>query len=344
MSNQRTDFPTTSHLQNPRQIHDDSEQPENLPDEALRTTDNSFASQRPANRTHNASGAGTSNSPSRKRVSQSRACCQPGQGPDVTRQMDKTQLYHAAGVIARDPQPVLALTNMECTLLRMVSIDPPVTIASLGELNLERIRLDPKLRHDLNFDRDVSFRPNYDGQRGAIKKELSQRYWAVLSIELGYYMRVAARLDAEPIKDCLEASGMTWRIQHMFNTIRAILLTLVQKKDAHEVYQMLDIGFVMQQLNHGVCDLVGLGEWLGRIIKSSCSPVRDAAATSVVEHIRESVLALDPVHLVGAIEQLFCVLETMKLVSTMYNIAYNALADALSRMSLITKSADYVLR
>jgi hypothetical protein len=71
----------------------------------------------------------------------------------------------------------------------------------------------------------------------------------------------------------------------------------------------------MQQLNRGACDLIGLGEWLGVMLKGSCSPVRDDFVTRVVEQIRQAVVDVDPCALALSIEQLFGILETMKLVS-----------------------------
>ena len=39
-------------------------------------------------------------------------------------------------------------------------LEPPVTKKTLSELDVNKIVHNPKLRHDINFDPDLHFRPN----------------------------------------------------------------------------------------------------------------------------------------------------------------------------------------
>lgn len=46
-----------------------------------------------------------------------------------------------------------------------ISLSPPITKATLRELDLHEILRNPQLRHDSVFDPNLMFRPNYDGER-----------------------------------------------------------------------------------------------------------------------------------------------------------------------------------
>ncbi|KAI7075326.1 hypothetical protein KC352_g42069, partial [Hortaea werneckii] len=61
---------------------------------------------------------------------------------------------------------------------------PPITAESLAELDMHRIINNPKLRHDVNFDRDLHFRPNLDGSKGRQKVKSAEQYWQALEGEL----------------------------------------------------------------------------------------------------------------------------------------------------------------
>lgn len=64
---------------------------------------------------------------------------------------------------------------------------PPITRHTLRELDLFEILKNPQLRHDVVFDPNVQFRPNFDGERGRRKREAGERYWTAIAreIELG---------------------------------------------------------------------------------------------------------------------------------------------------------------
>ena len=67
------------------------------------------------------------------------------------------------------------------------TLHPPITRHTLRELDLFEILKNPQLRHDVVFDPNVQFRPNFDGERGRRKREAGERYWTavVREIELG---------------------------------------------------------------------------------------------------------------------------------------------------------------
>ena len=202
-----------------------------------------------------------------------------------------------------------------------IGLDPPVTKASLGELDLVRIMNDPKLRHDLNFEREVAFRPNLYGSKGEQKIRHAECYWEALVVELAVYIVRCYRISDYPavssgwlLRPTL-ISSVRWRLPRLFESIRDIVKTLVPAPEWDAVDQRLDVDLLMQELDHGSCDLTALSEWLGRILLGSCSPLRDPAVTEMVSKIKQGVEGNNARTLVDGLKLLFGVLETMKLVS-----------------------------
>lgn len=196
--------------------------------------------------------------------------------------------------------------------------EPPITKASLGSLDISNIIKRPRMRHDLNFDRDMSeveFRPSYMGAAGQRKKERSDAYWQAMSIELALYMECAIRPNSECLLHAEGIPNHVWRLPTLFNTLRDILPTLIRDEDWPSVDQALDVDLLMQQLRKGVCDLVLVNNWLGRILKGSCSPLRDKDVDTIVETMNEAVAKFRPVQLSRGLLNLFSLFEIMKLVS-----------------------------
>lgn len=212
-----------------------------------------------------------------------------------------------------------------------IGLDPPVTKASLGELDLARIMNDPKLRHDLNFEREVAFRPNLYGSKGKQKIRHAEDYWEALVVELAVYIVRCYRISKFPavssgwlLRPTL-ISSVRWRLPRLFETIRDIVKTLVPAPELDAVDQRLDVDLLMQELDYGSCDLTALSEWLGRILLGSCSPLRDPSVTEMVSKIKQGVEGNDARTLVDGLKLLFGVLETMKLVSPPLFIAVGGL-------------------
>lgn len=64
------------------------------------------------------------------------------------------------------------------------SLHPPITRQTLKELDLHEILKNPQLRHDIVFDSNVQFRPNFDGERGKKKREIGNKYWFAVQREI----------------------------------------------------------------------------------------------------------------------------------------------------------------
>jgi hypothetical protein len=190
------------------------------------------------------------------------------------------------------------------------TLAPPITKHSLSELDISSIINNSKLRHDVNFDRDLHFRPNLDGHKGQLKREAQRDYWEAVTAELQLYRSTCGSFTSDPNinglrKDCQR------RIPHMFVTIKEILKHLVPERDQPSVDEHLDVLMVMQEIEKGVCDFASIVAWLAQLLKRHCAPMRDEMVDRMVEKVRKG----DDTSMSAGLCELFGVLEAMKLVS-----------------------------
>jgi hypothetical protein len=204
---------------------------------------------------------------------------------------------------------------------RVASNYPPITKQSLSELDIQSIITNVRLRHDVNFDRDLSFRPNLDGERGQTKQRKTETYWTALEAELEIYAR---RLQRTPHAE--EQGSSLWkattnnvklRIPIIFETVREVLKSLVPDRDHSRVDEHLDVSMLMQEIERGVCDLVRLAEWMAQLLKEHCAPMRDCWVEDMVNRTRKGVATGNLTDIVNGLRDLLGILETMKLVSYM---------------------------
>ncbi|KAF2490698.1 Tcp11-domain-containing protein [Lophium mytilinum] len=193
---------------------------------------------------------------------------------------------------------------------------PPITKQSLSELDIHNIINNIKLRHDVNFDRDLSFRPNLDGAKGQEKLKAAKKYWNALTAELELYAFLfqgsASRDLKSPTWQALAAASQK-RIPLMFGTIQEILRNLVPERDQARVEENLDVAMLMQRVEKGVCDLVKLSEWLAHLLKEHCAPMRDEWVDKMVESTRIGAHTPSWSSIVKGLRELLGILEAMKL-------------------------------
>lgn len=219
----------------------------------------------------------------------------------------------------------LRIRPRDLRFLWTASNDPPVTMASLSELDLKRIVNDAKLRHDVNFDREVSFRPNTHGEVFQLRQALEEGYWEALTIEFALY--ITRRRDISSTRP--DSSESPWhlgpasgakvqlRLKKMFRTIQEILKTLVPMSEWPAVDTRLDVDLLIQQLEKGVCDILALSQWLSSLLLGSCSPMRDGLVADMVRMIRRGVESEHAGCIAEGLKHLFYILENMKLVSSL---------------------------
>lgn len=223
-----------------------------------------------------------------------------------------------------------------------LSLALPITRDTLRELDLFEIFKNPQLRHDIVFDPHLQFRPNFDGERGMIKKRDADRFWREVELELNTRQTaIALRREAAATMISLAglASSSSRLIQQqqqqrcplptpnllpkLIDELREILLSLLPVPPPAQdgkgppppnperalLASTLDPELLLQELDHGVLDVHGLFRYLGDSLKGHCAPMRDAFVESMVAAVVQSG------DVVRGIRMCFEILELMKLVS-----------------------------
>ncbi|KAJ9251374.1 hypothetical protein DTO207G8_5477 [Paecilomyces variotii] len=211
---------------------------------------------------------------------------------------------------------ILRLDAKRLRLLRSAKRLPPVTKETLSELDLHRIMANINLRMDANFDRDLHFKPDLDGEKGRRKRREAAEYWESMATEILVYSFCASNgleLRQETGSDNVDEPTFEPRLPAMFETLQDVLKTLVPERDHPSVMQNLDVSLMMQQIRKGVLDLVGLATWLAGLLKTHCAPMRDEWADQMVEQISSGSEAQDMRRVVDGLRTLFGILEAMKL-------------------------------
>ncbi|KAK0941485.1 Protein SOSEKI 1 [Friedmanniomyces endolithicus] len=198
------------------------------------------------------------------------------------------------------------------------AIQPPITPESLAELDMSRIINNPKLRHDVNFDRELHFRPNLDGSKGKQKMKSADHYWQALEGE--FFMYEFALQHKQLTTDSHDLAywdgvirNTKRRLPAVFEAIRDILTTLVPDHEQRRILTRLDVDLIMQEITHGVCDLIDLSDWLARVVKKHCAPMRDQLVDAMQSDIQQGALEGDHGKLVNGLRQLLNILEAMRL-------------------------------
>ena len=187
-------------------------------------------------------------------------------------------------------------------------LEPPVTKATLAELDINKIIHSPKLRHDINFDPAVHFRPDLDGEKGRRKRQRASDFWSVMRKQLRAYVENREQFEKQ-------IGGEDWTLPIILEAIGQILGPLVPLRDRAAVEDTLNVDLLMQQFRKGVVDLVKLATWLSQLITCHCAPMRDPLVDKMVAQISKGSQEGDIALLTSGIATLLEILEAMKLVS-----------------------------
>ncbi|GAA5906609.1 Sok1p [Sporobolomyces salmoneus] len=225
------------------------------------------------------------------------------------------------------------------------SLTPPISRNTLRELDLQEVMRNAQLRHDVVFDPNLMFRPNFDGERGERKRIAAEQYWTAVSREISFGCRCSTFIDCELLPCiCTNGSGsstftvspsrLPTRITPLVVELRGILLSLLpatlpnsptppstavfgspsQSNIPLPVYgpreQLIDAlnpVLITRQLVDGSLDVAGLARFLGATLKTHCAPMRD----TLVDEMVETAEGFDGV--VNGLRMCFEILELMKL-------------------------------
>ncbi|CAI4211571.1 unnamed protein product [Parascedosporium putredinis] len=186
-------------------------------------------------------------------------------------------------------------------------LEPPVTKATLSELDVTKIIHNPKLRHDINYDPDLHFRPNLEGEKGRRKQERANLFWNALLEQLNEFVMDRPSFEAK------HGKGDDWCLPALLRAVKEIIQTLVPQRDRVYLDEGLNVDLLMQQFNMGVADLEKLALWLSKVLKSHCAPMRDEWVDEMYNELSNGNRNNDMGELVKGMRSLLSVLEAMKL-------------------------------
>ncbi|TFB04925.1 Protein SOK1 [Trichoderma ghanense] len=206
-----------------------------------------------------------------------------------------------SGSVTPSPEPSLPSS------LHTLPLEPPVTRSTLSELDVSKIIHNPKLRHDINFDPELHFRPNLDGEKGRRKQDKANQFWRTLKQELSEFI-----MD-RPTFVYKHGDSDEWTLPILLRAVKDIIQTLVPQRDRQFLDEGLNVELLMQQFHKGVADLEKLALWLSRVLKSHCAPMRDEWVDTMYNQLSNGNRNMDLDELVTGMRSLLSVLEAMKL-------------------------------
>ena len=196
------------------------------------------------------------------------------------------------------------------------SLEPPVSEESLCELELRRLSNNLLLRHDLNFDCDITYRPNTHGLRGQLRTVQSFEYWSAITEELDILLtNDYTSPSIEPTQACSSCAPELPRLSRMFDAVRMILKSLMHGDEWDAIDARLDVDLLVQQLKNRAFDLVALSDWLAVLLRRCCSSKRHHSIDMMASSIRLGIERGEAQLITTGLTRLFEILESSKLVS-----------------------------
>ncbi|KAI3320629.1 T-complex protein 11 [Xylariaceae sp. AK1471] len=186
-------------------------------------------------------------------------------------------------------------------------LEPPVTKATLSELDVTKIIHNPKLRHDINFDPELHFRPNLDGEKGKRKQQKADQFWDSLRDQLQQFITDRDGFIRQ------YGNGEDWCLPLLLKSVKEIIQTLVPTRDRLCLDEGLNVELIMQQFSRGMADLEKLASWLSGVLKSHCAPMRDEWVDQMYSQLTNGNRTNNMEELVQGLRNLLSVLEAMKL-------------------------------
>ena len=227
---------------------------------------------------------------------------------------------------AQEPSRLLASSTNHSSDISFVSLDPPVTREILSELDIPRLENSLIFRHDLNFNPEIQFRVNTQCPQAEERRGRERRYWHALAAEIASWLEHYQSIGDSPSSHtlCIQLLGpgvqscpqrALLRLPRLFGAIRDILKHLLPSEQWPMVEAVLDVRLLVQQLEHGICDLIALSDWLSNYLRRFCSPTRDCILETMASAIRLGVENANIDSIVHGLITMFEVFRGMSMVS-----------------------------
>lgn len=205
----------------------------------------------------------------------------------------------------------------------LTSLEPPVSEESLCELELRRLSNNLLLRHDLNFDRDITYRPNTHGLRGQQRAVQCFEYWSAITKELDILLTNDYTSSLiEPSHNAVSSTQASsscapelTRLSRMFGAVQMILKSLMHEDEWDAIDARLDVDLLVQQLKNRAFDLVAFSDWLAVLLRRCCSSKRYYSIDMMTSSIRLGIECHEAQLITTGLTCLFEILESSKLVS-----------------------------
>ena len=208
-------------------------------------------------------------------------------------------------------------------IFAFTSLEPPVSEESLCDLEVRRLSNNLLLRHDLNFDRDITYRPNTHGLYGQQRTVQSFEYWSAITKELAILLTndyTSSSIEAShnivsSTQACSSCASELPRLSRMFGAVRTILKSLMHEDEWDAIDARLDGDLLVQEVKNRAFDLVALSDWLAVLLRRCCSLKRYHSIDTMTSSIRLGIERGDAQLITTGLTCLFEILESSKLVS-----------------------------
>ncbi|PVU95979.1 hypothetical protein BB561_001471 [Smittium simulii] len=125
---------------------------------------------------------------------------------------------------------------------------PPINRSTLSELGIKRILVNPRLRHEIVFEKKLEFKPKLPNGTEKTKNELSNNYWNKLEKDIKNYNFFKYKFPAL-------ANPGTIRIFNLIIEIKGILLDIFEdiefKPDMYKFSQKFEPSSLLYQIKTG---------------------------------------------------------------------------------------------
>ena len=197
-----------------------------------------------------------------------------------------------------------------------LALDPPVTKRSLECLDLEVVKNDLKLLHNLVVDPDTHMRPNDHGPAAKEKRFRATLFWRTLDSQL------TAFLDPSKREHFVRTCGLNgdWCLPRFLHTVKDILVSFMLPSNRQIVEEGLHIENIMQQYYDGHLEVGEVADWLSGVMRSRCTPMRDEWVYWMADLIRSGNQERNVGRLVQGLCELLSLLEVTKLDITNHGI------------------------